>query len=77
MTSIINDAAARTVLHVTIRVAPSDAHLFLKAFEIVATHVINEPESILINLYENKSTPGLFRIVEEWVATTDWLREVR
>jgi len=65
------------IIHVTIIIAPSDVPEFLKAVEILFLQVTAEPECTFVQILQKPEQPGVFRFVEAWSATREWLHEVQ
>src|SRR5688500_2050766 len=63
--------------HVKYQVAPENVENFLAALKPVYDLVTVEPNCIFFEVYRSAEEPGLFRFVENWNATMEWLMNVR
>jgi quinol monooxygenase YgiN len=60
-------------LHVTVTVAPENAERFLEALKPAYDAVIAEPECVFFEVFRSPEEPGIFKFVENWNATKEWL----
>jgi hypothetical protein len=65
-----------TSIHVSITVAPENVEKFLDALKPVYDAVVAEPNCTLFQVFHKAEEPGVFRFVENWNATVDWLVNV-
>ncbi|POS73082.1 hypothetical protein DHEL01_v208525 [Diaporthe helianthi] len=63
-------------VHVKITVDPTKTDDFLKALRPTYEHVIAEPKNTFFELYRG-TTPGVFVIVENWNADSDYMFNVQ
>ncbi|KAF2470908.1 uncharacterized protein BDR25DRAFT_303506 [Lindgomyces ingoldianus] len=74
-------AAPNTVptlsLHVTITIAPENVTKFLEALKPAYDAVIAEPECTFFEVYQSAEEPGVFKFVENWKATREWMINVQ
>jgi quinol monooxygenase YgiN len=63
-------------LHVKITVAPENAQKFLDALKPAYDAVTAEPECIFFEVYQSEEEPGVFKFVENWNASKDWMMNV-
>lgn len=64
-------------LHVKITIAPENVDKFLGHFKSIYDIVSSEPECLFFEVYQNPDVPGEFKLVENWNATQEWVRDVR
>ncbi len=65
------------MIHVSITVAPASVHAFLHAVGILFQQVTAEPECTFVEILQKPDETGVFRFVEHWNATREWLHEVQ
>jgi len=63
------------ILKVT--VDPSNVAAFLSALKPVYDGVSSTPECTFVQLLQSPAQPGVFKIVETWNATMEWLQTVQ
>ncbi|KAH7014675.1 hypothetical protein B0J12DRAFT_746956 [Macrophomina phaseolina] len=64
-------------VHVKITVDPSDIDAFLKALQPTYDAVIAEPLNTFFEVYQDARTPGIFKLVENWDASVEYMRTVQ
>ncbi|KAF2189254.1 hypothetical protein K469DRAFT_683683 [Zopfia rhizophila CBS 207.26] len=64
-------------LHVKITMAPENAKAFLEALNPVYDAVVAEPENTFFEVYQSAEEPGVFKFVENWNATREWMVNVQ
>lgn len=63
-------------VHVKITVDPSNTEAFLKALKPTFESVIAEPLNTFFEVYQDEKTPGVFKLMENWNATLDYMMNV-
>ncbi|KAG8169861.1 hypothetical protein KVR01_000606 [Diaporthe batatas] len=64
-------------VHVKITIKPSCTESFLKVLKPTLDATVAEPLNTFIELYRLEKEPGVFRLVENWDATADYLRNTQ
>ncbi|KAF2751192.1 hypothetical protein M011DRAFT_473700 [Sporormia fimetaria CBS 119925] len=60
-------------LHVEITVAPENVDKFLEALKPCYEAVIAEEKCTFFEVFHSAENPGVFKFVENWDATVEWL----
>lgn len=68
--------ASQTSVHMKITVDASNADVFLKALKPVFDAVVADPKNTFIEVYQDEQNLGVFRLVENWDASVEYLKEV-
>jgi len=77
MSSDLNAKFSESIsLHVRITIAPENVPAFLEALKPAYDAVIAEPECTLFEVCQSPSEPGVFKFVENWNATKEWMMTV-
>jgi quinol monooxygenase YgiN len=63
-------------VHVKITIDPSKTDAFLEAFRPTFDGVAAEPLNTFFELYRDERHPGVFKLVENWNATPDYMMQV-
>lgn len=63
-------------LHVKITIDPSNSDAFLEALKPAYDAVCAEPECIFFEVYHDSKQPGVFKFVENWNASVEWMMNV-
>lgn len=63
-------------VHVKLTIKPSCIESFLEALKPTLDATVAEPLNTFFELYRQEKEPGVFRIVENWNATADYLINV-
>ncbi|KAF2662622.1 hypothetical protein K491DRAFT_184829 [Lophiostoma macrostomum CBS 122681] len=64
-------------LHVKLYIDPAKVDEFLDALQPAYDAVIAEPECKFFEVYTLPEEPGVFKFVEHWQATKQWLMDVQ
>ncbi|KAF2258431.1 hypothetical protein CC78DRAFT_549151 [Lojkania enalia] len=64
-------------LQVKITIAPSDAERFLEALKPAYDAVVAEPENVYFEVFRDPENGGVFKFVEHWNASMEWLVNVQ
>ena len=72
----INNSPAISV-HITITIDPSNNAAFLEALRPTFEAATQEPLNTSMEVFQDANTPGVFRIVENWNASIDYMMSVR
>lgn len=72
---MVNSGPSLSV-HVKITIDPSDAEAFLKALQPTYEAVTAEPLNTFFEVYQDARTPGVFKLVENWNASVEYMRTV-
>jgi len=77
MSSDLNAKPNETIsLHVRITIAPENVPAFLESLKPVYDAVTAEPECTLFQVYQSPEEPGVFKFVEHWNASKEWMVSV-
>ncbi|KAJ4292673.1 hypothetical protein N0V90_009336 [Kalmusia sp. IMI 367209] len=60
-------------LHVTFHIDPAKVPAFLEALKPAYDVVTAEPECIFFEVFQMPDKPGVFKFVEDWNASMEWL----
>lgn len=71
-----NQPASSISVHVKITVDPSQIDAFLTALKPTFEAVIAEPLNTFFEVYRDDKNPGVFRLVENWDATVEYMMNV-
>ena len=63
-------------VHVKVTVDLSNTDAFLTALKPTFNNVKAEPLNIFCEVYKDKNTPGVFKLVENWNATLEHMMNV-
>jgi quinol monooxygenase YgiN len=63
-------------VHVKLTIKPSCTESFLKALKPTLDATVAEPLNTFFELYRLEKEPGVFRLVENWNATADYMMNV-
>ena len=63
-------------VHVKITVDPKNSETFLKALKPTFEKVIEEPLNTFFEVYRDPRNPGVFKLVEHWNATPEYMKNV-
>lgn len=63
-------------VHIKITVDPAHAETYLNALKPVFTAVIAEPRNTFFEVYQDEQNPGVFKLVENWTASVEYMKEV-
>ena len=63
-------------VHLTLYIDPDQLPTFFSALKPLNEAVCAEPECIFIEIYQSPDKPGVFKVVENWNATTEWMMGV-
>jgi len=63
-------------VHVSIAVDPANREAFLAALKPTFEKVIAEPLNIFFEVYQDPSKPGVFKLVENWNASPEYMINV-
>ncbi|KAF2638398.1 hypothetical protein P280DRAFT_456375 [Massarina eburnea CBS 473.64] len=64
-------------IHLTFFIDPAKGDEFLAALRPVFEAVTAEPKNIFFEVYTSPDKPGVFKFVENWNATVDWMLTVQ
>jgi len=64
-------------VHVTVYIDPDHLPAFFEILKPFYDAVAAEPECIFIELYQAPDKPGVFKLVENWNASLEWMTTVR
>lgn len=67
---------ASVSVHVKLTIYPSYAEAFLVALKPTMEAVIAEPLNTFFEVYQHQKEPGVFKLVENWDATAEYLNDV-
>lgn len=71
------DKSPSISVHITITIDPSNNEAFLEALRPTFEAAIKEPLNTSMEVFQDAKTPGIFRIVENWNANTEYMMNVR
>lgn len=71
------DSSPSISVHITITIDPSNNAAFLEALKPTFEAATKEPLNTSMEVFQDANTPGVFRIVENWNATIDYMMNVR
>lgn len=66
----------QTSVHLKISVLPTHADTFLNALKPVFDAVVADPKNTFFEVYKDDENPGVFKLVENWNATVEYMKEV-
>jgi quinol monooxygenase YgiN len=69
--------ASSVSVHVKLTINPSHAEAFLTALKPTVEAVIAEPLNTFFEVYKLDKEPGVFKLVENWDATPEYMVNVR
>ena len=67
----------QTSVHLKITVDPAHADTFLNALKPVFDAVVADAKNTFFEVYKDEENPGVFKLVENWNATVQYMKEVR
>jgi quinol monooxygenase YgiN len=67
----------QTSVHLKVTVDPARADTFLEALRPVFEAVVADPRNTFFEVYRDEQNPGVFKLVENWSATVEYMTEVR
>ena len=70
-------AAPFLSIHVKITVDPASEDAFLEALAPTFKNITAEPLNVFCEVFKDHQHPGVFKIVENWNATLDHMKNVR
>lgn len=70
------DLSSSVSVHVKLTVFPSYAEAFLVALKPTMDAVTAEPLNTFFEVYQHQKELGVFKLVENWDATTEYLNDV-
>jgi hypothetical protein len=62
--------------HVKWTLKPGTESRFLEAAKVITAHINAEPKCLYFNLFQDVANPQVFKSVEMFNATIDWIRDV-
>lgn len=71
------DSSPSISIHITITIDPSKSEAFLEALRPTFEEVIKEPLNASIEVFQDAMTPGVFRIIENWNTSIEYMTNVR
>lgn len=71
------DSSPSISVHITITIDPSNNAAFLEALKPTFEAATKEPLNTYMEVFQDANTPGVFRIVENWNASIDYMMNVR
>ncbi|KAI7785984.1 hypothetical protein LA080_005645 [Diaporthe eres] len=70
------DSVPSISVHITITIDPSNNEAFLEALKPTFDAATKEPLNTSMEVFQDANTPGVFRIVENWNASIDYMMNV-
>lgn len=70
------EAPSRISVHITITIDPVHTEAFLTALKPSFEHVTAEPLNTFFEVYKDEKQPGVFKIVENWDASVEYMMGV-
>lgn len=71
------DSSPSISVHITITIDPSNNEAFLKALRPTFEAATKEPLNTSMEVFQDANTPGVFRIIENWNASINYMMDVR
>ncbi|KAF2676953.1 hypothetical protein K458DRAFT_424314 [Lentithecium fluviatile CBS 122367] len=63
-------------VHITLHIDPTKLDTFFEVVRTTYDAVTAEPENIFFEVYQSADKPGVFRFVEHWNASMEWMTNV-
>jgi quinol monooxygenase YgiN len=63
-------------VHITLYIDPNQLPTFFEMLKPFHDAVSAEPECIFVELYQSPDKPGVFKFVENWNASVEWMTNV-
>ena len=64
-------------VHVTITIDPKHKDTFLAALKPTFDAVKSEPLNLFLEIYHDEKNPGVYKLVESWNCTAEYIVSVR
>ncbi|KAK8091579.1 hypothetical protein PG997_001940 [Apiospora hydei] len=72
----MEDSKSSVSVHVKLTVNPSKTEDFLSALKVIFEKTKLEPLNTFLEIYRDEQSPGMFKLVENWNATADYMMNV-
>ncbi|KAK8076004.1 hypothetical protein PG994_003276 [Apiospora phragmitis] len=73
----MKDNKSSVSVHVKITVDPSKTEDFLSALKVIYEKTKLEPLNTFLEVYRDDKAPGVFKLVENWNTTADYMMNVQ